>query len=158
MAAATAQDQDFTASLSVDQTPGEVFDAITNVRGWWSQNIQGSTDTVGAQFSYRYQDEHAATIRVTELVPGERVAWLVVDNYFAFTEDRNEWKGTQIRFDIAERAGKTEIRFTHQGLVPDCECFDVCSNSWDFYLQTSLRALIRTGQGLPNPMEPAASA
>jgi len=52
---------------------------------------------------------------------------------------------------------KGVIRFTHVGLVPEYECFDVCSNSWDFYLYTSLRALIRTGHGLPNSKEQAAS-
>jgi hypothetical protein len=38
------------------------------------------------------------------------------------------------------------------------KCFDVCSNSWGFYLYTSLRALIRTGQGLPDRGDRAASA
>ena len=61
-------------------------------------------------------------------------------------------------FEIAPREGKTEICFTHVGLVPEYECFDICSNSWGFYLYTSLRALIRTGRGLPNRKEQAASA
>ncbi len=158
MTAAAAQDQDFSITISVDQTPGEVFDAIIDPRGWWSKNIDGRTDAAGEEFTYRYQDAHLCKIRVTELVRAERVTWLVVDNYFNFAEDKSEWKGTEIRFDIADSGGKTEIRFTHRGLVPDYECFDVCSNSWDFYLRTSLRALIRTGQGLPNPEEPAESA
>ena len=61
-------------------------------------------------------------------------------------------------FEIEVRDGQTEIRFTHVGLVPEYECFDICSNSWDFYLYTSLRALIRTGRGLPDRKEQAASA
>jgi hypothetical protein len=67
-------------------------------------------------------------------------------------------EGTRIHFEITARGGETEIRFTHAGLVPEYECFDICSNSWGFYLHTSLRALIRTGQGLPNRKEHAASA
>jgi hypothetical protein len=57
-------------------------------------------------------------------------------------------------FEIEVRDGQTEIRFTHVGLVPEYECFDICSNSWDFYLYTSLRASIRTGRGLPNRKQP----
>jgi hypothetical protein len=79
----------------------------------------------------------------------ERVAWRVLDNYFDFTHDKNEWKDTEIHFEITAHDGKTEVRFTHVGLVPEYECFDVCSHSWDFYLHTSLRALIRTGRGCP---------
>ena len=59
---------------------------------------------------------------------------------------------------ITRRSWASEIRFTHVGLVREYECFDVCSNSWGFYLYTSLRALIRTGHGLPNRKEQAISA
>jgi hypothetical protein len=81
------------------------------------------------------------------------VVWKVVDNFFDFTDDTKEWSGTEMRFDIVPRGSKTEIQFTHLGLVPAYECFDVCSNAWDFYLRTSLRGLIRSGSGLPNPLE-----
>lgn len=158
MTATPAGNVSFTANFSVGQTPEEVFHAINNVRGWWSEDIEGGTDESDGEFIYRYQDAHHCRIKVTELVPGERVAWHVLDNYFAFIQDKTEWKDTDIHFEITARDGKTEIRFTHVGLVPAHECFDVCSNSWDFYLYTSLRALIRTGQGLPNRKEHAASA
>jgi hypothetical protein len=158
MTAAPAENVSFTAAFCVDQAPGEVFQAINNVRGWWSEDIEGGTDQAGDEFTYRYQDAHRCRIKVTEAVAGERVTWRVLDNYFDFTQDKAEWKDTEIRFEIAARDSKTEIRFTHIGLVPEYECFDICSNSWGFYLYTSLRALIRTGRGLPNRKEQAASA
>jgi Activator of Hsp90 ATPase homolog 1-like protein len=158
MTATSAGNASFTAALSVDQAPDEVFHAINNARGWWSEDIEGDTDKTDAEFTYRYQSSHRCRIKVTELVPGERIAWHVLDNYFDFTQDKAEWKDTEIYFEIEARDGRTEIRFTHVGLVPEDECFDVCSNSWDFYLYTSLRALIRTGHGLPNRKEEAASA
>jgi hypothetical protein len=147
----------FTTTLAVDQTPDEVFHAITDVRGWWSQNIEGGTEKVGDEFTYRHRDVHRCRIRVTESITGKRVRWVVEDNEFNFTEDRSEWTGTEVLFEISPKGDKTEIRFTHVGLVPEYECFDVCSNSWDFYLNTSLRGLIRTGQGLPNRKEQDAS-
>ena len=158
MIANPAGNASFTAAFSVDQTPGEVFHAINNVRGWWSEDIEGDTGKAGNEFNYRYQDVHRCRIKVIELVSGERVAWRVLDSYFDFTQDKAEWQGTEIHFEITARDGKTEIRFTHVGLVPEYECFDVCSNSWGFYLYTSLRALIRTDHGLPNRKEQAVSA
>ena len=156
MTATPNHQESFTTTLSVDQSPEEVFAAINNVRGWWSENIEGGTDRSGGEFTYRNKDLHRCTIQVTEMTSAERVVWLVVDNYFNFTDDTTEWKGTEIRFDISDNGSKTEIRFTHLGLVAAYECFDVCSNSWDFYLHTSLRGLIRTGKGLPNPLEQSA--
>jgi uncharacterized protein YndB with AHSA1/START domain len=143
----------FVATLSFDQSPEEVFDAVVNPRGWWSENIEGSTDQPGGLFTYRHQDVHRCTIRVTEMSSPTRVVWQVVDNHFSFTDEPNEWQGTEIHFDITRAGAKTELRFTHLGLVPAYECFDVCSGAWDFYLRTSLRGLIRAGKGLPNPLE-----
>lgn len=145
--------QDFTTTILVDQTPKEAFNAINNVRGWWSENIEGSTGKLGAEWTYRYKDIHFCKIKVTELVPGKRIVWSVLDNRFNFTEDTNEWKDTDIIFEILKKGDKTEIRFTHRGLVPEYECFEVCSNAWGSYINGSLRSLMTTGKGNPNSAE-----
>lgn len=93
---------------------------------------------------------HRCKIRVTELVPGQKVSWVVVDNYFSFTEDKTEWTGTTISFDISEQDGKTRLHFTHVGLTPEYECFAACSEGWGNYINSSLRNLITTGEGQPN--------
>lgn len=145
--------QDFTTTISVDQTPPEVFSAINNVRGWWSENIEGSIDRLGAEFTYRYKDVHFCEMKITEFIPGKRVVWHVLDNYFDFTNDKREWKDTDITFEVSKEGNKMQIRFTHRGLVPEYECFDVCSNAWGSYINGSLRSLINTGTGKPNPKE-----
>jgi len=141
---------DFTTTLLVDQTPKEVFNAINNVRGWWSEEIEGSTNKLNDVFNYHYEDVHRCQMKLIEVVPDKKVVWLVLDNYFKFTKDTTEWTGTKISFEIAKKDNKTQIRFTHEGLVPEYECFDVCSNAWTHYMQESLKNLINTGKGLPN--------
>ena len=74
----------FTAIISVDQTPNEAFDAINYVRGWWSGEIEGATDKLGAEFTYRYKDAHRSTQKVTELIPGKKVAWHVSESHLSF--------------------------------------------------------------------------
>ena len=83
----------------------------------------------------------------------KRVAWLVTDNYFSFTEDKTEWKGTKVVFEIAKKGAQTEIHFRHEGLVPAYECYNVCSDAWGSYIRGSLKSLIATGKGSPNPKE-----
>jgi len=146
-------DQNYTTTFTVDQTPEEAFAAINNVRGWWSGEIEGSTDKLNDEFTYRYEDVHYSKQKVTELIPSTKVVWLVLDGYLNFVEDKTEWKGTEITFEISKKGDKTEVRFTHVGLVPEYECFDSCSNAWGFYINGSLRSLITTGRGQPNQKE-----
>ena len=146
-------DHSFATTLSVEATPDEAYAAINDVRGWWSQDVDGRTDVVGATFAFRGNQDgrnvHRARIEVTELVPAERVVWQVVDNWMGFIDDQSEWKDTRIVFEISATQDGTQIRFSHLGLVSAYECYDVCFNAWTFFLQDSLRALITTGLGDP---------
>ncbi len=145
--------QNFTSTFVVDQTPDEAFAAITNVRGWWSGEIDGRTDALGEEFTYRYQDIHYSKQRISELVPGRKVVWKILDSSLNFTEDPHEWNGTEVVFEVERTGDKTEVRFSHVGLVPEFECFDQCSSAWGFYVNSSLRRLIMTGHGEPNAKE-----
>jgi hypothetical protein len=149
----TGDPQSLTYAFTVDQTPEEAFAAINNVRGWWSGEIDGGTDKLGDEFTYRYQDVHYSKQRLTQLIPGKKVVWLVLDSYLKFVKDKAEWNGTEIMFEVSKNGQKTEVRFTHLGLVPEVECFGACSNAWGFYINGSLRSLITTGKGEPNQME-----
>jgi Activator of Hsp90 ATPase homolog 1-like protein len=141
---------DYTTSYAADQSPEEVFNAINNVRGWWSGDIDGRTDKLGAEFSYRYQDLHRSTQKITELVPGKKVVWRVLEAQIGFVKDKAEWNGTDIVFEITHKDGKTEVRFTHVGLRPTIECYGKCAGAWGFYINESLKSLITTGKGDPN--------
>jgi uncharacterized protein YndB with AHSA1/START domain len=145
--------RNYTTTVSVDQSPKQVFDAITNVRGWWSGDIDGHTDKLGAEFTYRYQDLHRSSQKITELVPGKKVVWHVSDAKINFVEDKDEWNGTDIVFEITQKGKKTELRFTHIGLVPRIECYGKCAGAWGLYINESLRDLITTGKGDPNDEE-----
>ncbi|TCD02203.1 SRPBCC domain-containing protein [Pedobacter frigidisoli] len=144
------QDQDFTTSFFVDQTPKTAFDAINNVRGWWSEEIDGNTNKLNAVFNYHFEDVHQCKIKIIEMIPDQKVVWLVEENYFKFTKDKTEWTGTKIIFDISKVGNQTQIKFTHQGLVPEYECYNICKDAWGNYINNSLRNLIETGKGNPN--------
>jgi regulatory protein YycH of two-component signal transduction system YycFG len=138
---------DFTTTISVDQTPQEAFDAINNVRDWWPGEIKGNTTKLNDEFSYRYKKLHYSNQKLVEVIPGKKVVWLVTESSLNFVENKSEWTGTKIIFEISEKGNKTQVRFTHQGLVPQFECFDACSNAWTDIIRDGLRGLITTGKG-----------
>ncbi|HEX9512794.1 MAG TPA: SRPBCC domain-containing protein [Puia sp.] len=155
---------DFTTTILVDQTPKETFNAINNVRGWWSEEIEGPTDKLNDVFNYHFEDIHRCRVKLIEVIPDKKVVWHVMDNYFKpgiFDDpshplpsedgfDKTEWIDTKIIFEISEKEDKTQVVFTHLGLVPEYECFDVCANGWNHYIGESLLSLIATGKGQPN--------
>ncbi len=137
----------FTTTILVDQSPNEVFAAINNIRGWWQGEIEGPTEKLNDEFSYRMGDIHFSKQRIVEVIANKKVVWLVTDSKLNFTKDKSEWTGTAIRFEIDEINDQTQLRFTHVGLVPEIECYGGCSGAWGDLIQKSLFSLITTGEG-----------
>lgn len=145
-----ADSADFTTTITIAQSPDKVYAAINNVRGWWSEEIEGNSSRLNDVFNYHFEDVHRCQLQVVELIPGKKVVWLVKKNYFKFTRDKTEWTGTKIIFELEEKEGKTLLHFTHQGLVPEYECYSACSSGWNQYIGQSLPSLATTGKGQPN--------
>jgi len=93
---------------------------------------------------------HRSKQKITEFVPGKQFVWHVLDSHLSFVKDKNEWNETDIVFDISEEQDKTEVRFTHLGLVPQYECYGSCSNAWGTLINGNLRKLITTSKGQPD--------
>ncbi len=139
--------QSFSTTLLVDQSPAEVFKAVNNPRAWWSEDIAGNPDKLDGEWTYHFGDNHRSTMKTIEMVPDKKTVWLVEDNYFKFTKDPTEWKGNKITFDISRQGDQTKLVFTQHGLVPTYECYNVCSDAWTGFVQKSLQSLITTGKG-----------
>ena len=130
----------FQYKFTTDKTPAEVFTLLLNPSNWWTglyaEIIEGKSAAIGDEFSFRAGDGvHYSHHRLTELLPGKRIAWLVTESNLSFLENTNEWAGTKICFDIDREADKTTVIFTHEGLVPSIECYDRCTVAWGRYLQ-----------------------
>jgi hypothetical protein len=138
--------QDFTTTIVVNQTPKQVFNAIKNPQAWWSGEIEGSADKLNDEFTYRYKDFHLSKQKIVEMIPDQKIIWLVTESQINYAEDKREWTDTKISFEIFEQDNKTQLRFTHLGLVPEVECFDSCSSSWTQLIQQGLFNLITTGE------------
>jgi uncharacterized protein YndB with AHSA1/START domain len=137
----------YTLSFLIDQTPDKVFDAITDVRNWWSgyyaEEIIGDTAKLNDEFTFRAGDGvHYTRHKLTEVIPGRKIEWLITESSLNLVEKKDEWTGTKVIFTIEKEGDKTRLTFTHEGLTPHAECFEACAPAWTMYLQNKLLPLI----------------
>jgi hypothetical protein len=149
----TMKNKSYSNSFLTDKSPEEAFQAISNFRGWWSEEIEGNTDQLGETFFYHYKEVHLCKLKLTTATPNQKLVYDVTDNHFSFTSDPTEWKGTKLVFDISTENGKTKVTITHEGLTPEDECYEICHESWNNYFSNSLFNLLENGKGYPNPKE-----
>src|SRR5882672_5294229 len=110
------KNQNYSISFAVDQSPEQVFNAINNVRGWWSGEIEGEADKLGAEFTYRYQNMHRSKQKITHWGPNRKGVWHVLDGSLSFLKEKSQWRGSEMVFDILAGDGRTEVGFTHVGV------------------------------------------
>jgi hypothetical protein len=149
----TMNQPDYTTTLTVDATPQEVFKHINNVTKWWTADLKGNSQKLNDAFTVRFGDVHVSTQKLIELIPDKKIVWLVTDSKLNFIKDKQEWTNTTISFDISSVGNKTQVVFTHHGLVPEVECFKDCTKGWDYYIKGSLYKLLTTGTGEPGIMQ-----
>ena len=129
-----------------------VYDALATTEGparWWTSNTRGES-RVGGVLAFRFSASGAEIggfdMKVLELQPGKRVLWQVVDG-------PAEWVGTKISFDLKRSGEHTIVMFKHAGWKDPVEFMHHCSTKWGVYLM-SLKSLLETGKGTPNPSDP----
>jgi uncharacterized protein YndB with AHSA1/START domain len=135
---------DIVHRVGIVSSPAEVYPALTTVEGlagWWTDDTRGDSE-VGGVLQFRFPPG-GFDMEVTELVPGKRVAWRVVDG-------PEEWVGTTVTWDLKQEDEYTIVLFAHQGWREPVEFMYHCSTKWGTFLM-SLKALVETGKGAPSP-------
>jgi hypothetical protein len=141
--------QDYTAIITVDNSIQDTFTAINNVSKWWTDDLTGRSQKLNDEFTVQFGDIHKTGQKIIEFIPDKKVVWLVTECRLNFVKDEQEWKNTKIGFELSREGDKTQIHFTHFGLVPEVECFKSCSKGWDYYIKGSLFKLLTEGKGTP---------
>lgn len=65
-------------------------------------------------------------------------------------KDKGEWTNTKIVFEILPKGDKTLLKFTYEGLIPELDCFDRCSQGWDMVIKEWLFNFITEGRVAPH--------
>ncbi len=132
--------QNFQYSFTTLKNTSQVVEHLINPKNWWiglfGETIEGKSEGINDEFSFRAGDGlHYSNQRLIEFVADQKIVWLVTESNLSFLQNTNEWAGTKIGFAIEKVGDKTKITFTHDGLIPQIECYGSCSSAWTQYLQ-----------------------
>jgi hypothetical protein len=145
--------------IEVTKPPREAFDCITAITKWWvapAGDFEGRSTALDDEFVIRHGDVHYSRQKLVELVPDRKLVWLITDSRLAWLEkNQREWTNTRLVFALTSEGGKTVIRFTHEGLLPEMECFAKVSEAWNMLIREWLYAFISDGTPRPAPAGPA---
>ena len=130
--------------VGIRTSQDRVYEALASREGlaaWWTANTQGEAG-LGGLLQFRFA-AGGFDMKVRELVPGKRVVWEVLDG-------PEEWIGTEVRWELKQEGDYAIVLFKHQGWREPGEMMHHCSTKWAIFLM-SLKALVETGQGSPEP-------
>ena len=138
----------FHTRITVNAGAKEAMKKINQVDLWWAKNFTGRAEQLNDQFSVRF-GETFVDFRISEFVPEKKVVWKVTDCNLHWINNKKEWNGTDVVFELSGNANGTEIDFTHIGLVPGVECYNDCEVGWTGHITQSLVKFINEGKGMP---------
>jgi len=143
--------QSYNASIEVAASPADVSNCINDVPKWFAgKGFEGSSTKLNDEFIFRYGDgqhAHYSKHKLVELIPGKKVVWLVTDSKINWIENnKEEWTNTNIIFELSTKGDKTMLHFTHEGLVPELECYPEVERGWNMIIKEWLFNFITSGK------------
>jgi hypothetical protein len=137
------KDQSYTASIEIDKPANYVFNHINDVSNWWIRfaggeqtEFEGKSKSLNDEFILRHGETHYSKQKLLEVIPDKKVVWFVSDSRLNWIKnDKYEWTGTKMIFELNARDGKTILNFMHQGLVPEKECYEHSVQFWEMVIK-----------------------
>src|SRR5215813_5865587 len=136
-----------TVEIEVPNSPQDVFKHIMEVAKWWGKDYEGNSARLNDEFVIHHPGRHYSKQKLIEVVPNKKIVWLVTESKLDWLEkDKNEWTNTKMIFLIMSEGDKTVVHFTHEGLVPEKECYAMCEQGWNMVIKERLFNFITAGK------------
>lgn len=142
------ENKNYHRTITVNAPAEAAMKKISQVNLWWKKDFSGSTDNLNDKFTVPFQETSFVDFVISEFLPNKKVVWKVTDCYLPWFQDKKEWNNTEVVFELSEENGKTKIDFTHVGLIPEVECYEVCEKGWNGHVNDLVK-LINEGKGIP---------
>lgn len=143
----------FTTKVLIKGSKEDVFKAISqHVQKWWG-NTDSPVSKIGDEFTTSF-DKTYWKFKISKYLPFSKIVWNCIDAkhiHSGYNGIEKEWIGTSVNW-LLEEKGKEEtlLHFTHNGLVPELNCYEICFPAWERFVIQSLKNFVETGVGMPH--------
>ncbi|HEY4208546.1 MAG TPA: SRPBCC domain-containing protein [Puia sp.] len=142
------QQKNYQRTIMVNAAPAEAYQGIKDVKAWWAKKVEGRSAQRWDVFTVRF-GETFVTFEIVEDDPEKKIVWDVRDCNLHWQNDKKEWNGTRVVFEIAPAGECTKVTMTHVGLAPGAECYENCRQGWNEHIGESLVNYINHHAGMP---------
>jgi hypothetical protein len=138
------KNQNYSATIEVSASPRDVFAHINDISNWWATpafkgEFEGQSTKLNDEFIVRFGGMHYSKQKLIVFIPDNKVVWIVTESLLNWIErDKEEWTGTKMIFELTTKEDQTVLNFTHEGLVPEAECYTNCVSGWDMLIKDRL--------------------
>jgi hypothetical protein len=140
--------KDYQCKIQASVSAKDAYDKIARVSEWWAKDFGGSARKLGDTFTVHF-GETFVDFKISEAVPDSRIVWQVVNCNIPSLQDKTEWNGTSVAWDVSLGNGTTTVMLTHHGITPDVECYGMCQKGWNGAVQNSFLQFLNVGRGMP---------
>ena len=142
---------DYKASIKVKANQAATFNAVASELDKWWGKVDNPVSKKGDEFTISFGNTKWRFV-ITNFSKPREITWKCIkaEHYVGgFSDIEEEWLNTELVWTFNKIDGEVEVSFVHNGLTPKLNCYDICEAGWNFFISTSLKNYLETGQGNP---------
>jgi len=143
-------DGNYRAIIELPKSREFVFDCVRQVSKWWNkEDFEGNSSKLNDEFVISHPGRHYSKQKLVEVIPNQKMVWLVTESKLDWLKgDKSEWTNTKMIFEIIIKGNQAVLQFTHEGLVPKKECYELCERGWNMVIKEQLFNFITVGKAI----------
>jgi len=141
----------YETSIKVITNEHDAFKAVTSELDKWWGMVDNPISKDGDEFSISFGRTNWKFV-ITKYSQYNQITWTCIKaEHFVegHSNIEEEWLNTELAWAFRKDGDYVEVSFVHKGLTPQLNCYKICEAGWNFFISTSLKNYLETGQGNP---------
>ena len=142
---------DYKTSIKAKANEVDAFNAVASELDKWWGKVDNPASKKGDEFTISFGKTKWKFL-ITEFSPYNQIYWKCIEAEHVvegLSNIKEEWLDTELVWTFRKNGDELEVSFVHKGLTPELNCYNICESGWNYFISTSLKNYLETGQGNP---------